>query len=200
MPSRFAGSGLPPSVAEFEWWRERELRLAEATGEDLNLPSSSPYRRRWGTWEEALLAFGFTADEVALRLEGKTKPHNHNADPYLPEGLPVAVLMAPGATNAAAASNLPLSLSEATRLHAAYGELPRRSRYVLTFWLGLGVPTMTLATAAAPLALSLDPIRQLQLAALDSLAETVTAGRPVTQQLRRDVTETLVTASSSGHD
>ena len=75
--------GRPPSVAEFEWWREREQQLARSTGDaDPHLPSSSPYRTRWTTWEGALLHFGFSADDVALRLEGKTEPHNRNADPY----------------------------------------------------------------------------------------------------------------------
>ena len=62
--------GRPPLVAEFEWWRDRELELARAEGNDaLHLPSPTPYRRRWGTWEAALLHFGFTPDQVAERLE-----------------------------------------------------------------------------------------------------------------------------------
>jgi hypothetical protein len=62
--------GRPPLVAEFEWWRDRELELARAEGNAaLHLPSPSPYRRRWGTWEAALLHFGYTPDQVAERLE-----------------------------------------------------------------------------------------------------------------------------------
>jgi hypothetical protein len=62
--------GRPPMVAEFEWWRDRELELARAEGNDAaHLPSPSPYRRRWGTWEAALLHFGYTPDQVAERLE-----------------------------------------------------------------------------------------------------------------------------------
>lgn len=62
--------GRPPMVSEFEWWRDRELELAQAEGNDaLHLPSPSPYRRRWGGWEAALLHFGFTPDQVAERLE-----------------------------------------------------------------------------------------------------------------------------------
>jgi hypothetical protein len=57
-------------VAEFEWWRDRELELARAEGNAaLHLPSPSPYRRRWGSWEAALLHFGYTPDQVAERLE-----------------------------------------------------------------------------------------------------------------------------------
>jgi hypothetical protein len=62
--------GHVPQVAEFAWWRERELQLAGRQGNDaLHLPSATPYRRRYGTWEEALLHFGYTPDQVAERLE-----------------------------------------------------------------------------------------------------------------------------------
>lgn len=57
-------------MAEFEWWRDHELELARAEGNDaLHLPSPNPYRRRWGSWEAALLYFGDTPDRVAERLE-----------------------------------------------------------------------------------------------------------------------------------
>ncbi len=62
--------GRPPMVSEFDWWRDRELELARAEGNDaLHLPSPSPYRRRWKSWEAALLHFGYTPDQVAERLE-----------------------------------------------------------------------------------------------------------------------------------
>jgi hypothetical protein len=62
--------GRPPLVAEFDCWRDREFELARAEGNDtLHLPSANPYRRRWGTWEAALLHFGYTPDQVAERLE-----------------------------------------------------------------------------------------------------------------------------------
>lgn len=61
--------GHVPLVIEFEHWRRRELELAKARGEQLFLPSDSPYRRRFGTWEDALLHFGFTPESVAERLE-----------------------------------------------------------------------------------------------------------------------------------
>ncbi len=62
--------GHVPQVAEFSWWRERELELARKTGDDaLHLPSPTPYRRRYGSWEQALLHFGYTSDQVNERLE-----------------------------------------------------------------------------------------------------------------------------------
>lgn len=58
-----------PQVAEFDHWRHRELELAKARGQELHLPSASPYRRRWGTWEKALRFFGYSEAEIAGRLE-----------------------------------------------------------------------------------------------------------------------------------
>ncbi len=59
----------PPLVVEFTLWRQRELELAKARGEELFLPSDSPYRRRWGSWENVLLHFGFSREEIESRLE-----------------------------------------------------------------------------------------------------------------------------------
>jgi hypothetical protein len=65
-----AHHGHVPQVAEFDWWRQRELELARQAGDDAkHLPSPTPYRRRYGTWERALLHFGYTPDQVAERLE-----------------------------------------------------------------------------------------------------------------------------------
>jgi Homing endonuclease associated repeat len=65
-----ADYGHVPQVAEFDWWRQRELDLARRRGDDAShLPSATPYRRRYGTWEAALLHFGYTPDQVAERLE-----------------------------------------------------------------------------------------------------------------------------------
>lgn len=68
--SRCVGEiGHVPQVAEFDHWRQRELELATSRGEELHLPSATPYRRRWRTWEKALLNFGYSADEIHGRLE-----------------------------------------------------------------------------------------------------------------------------------
>lgn len=64
-----ADLGHVPQVAEFDHWRQRELELASARGEESHLPSATPYRRRWGTWERALLALGYSQAEINGRLE-----------------------------------------------------------------------------------------------------------------------------------
>jgi hypothetical protein len=64
-----ADLGHVPLIIEFEHWRQREIELAKAQGRDLFLPSDSPYRRRWESWEAALLHFGFTPEAIAERLE-----------------------------------------------------------------------------------------------------------------------------------
>lgn len=62
--------GRVPQVAEFTWWRERELSLAKARQDDtLHIPSPTPYRKRWKTWDAAMLALGYSETEVAERLE-----------------------------------------------------------------------------------------------------------------------------------
>jgi hypothetical protein len=61
--------GRVPLVIEFEHWRQREMELAKAQGQELFLPSDSPYRRRWGSWDEALLHFGFTPEAIKERFE-----------------------------------------------------------------------------------------------------------------------------------
>ncbi|MGA2469941.1 MAG: hypothetical protein ABSG64_04550 [Solirubrobacteraceae bacterium] len=187
--------GRPPSVAEYEWWRERELELARNTGEEEpHLPSSNPFRKRWGTWEAALLHFGYTPEAVALRLEGKIQPHNRQADPYLPDGMPVAELDEP------AGIALPLAPAEALRMVAAYRALARRSRYVLTVRLGLaGAEPVSLRAAGEPLALSLDRIRQIQMHAIDALAAAAAGdarNRPEPRSLRDRVIETLKTLAA----
>jgi hypothetical protein len=182
--------GRPPSTQEFEWWRERELELAGAAGDKAAfLPSTNPYRKRFGSWEGALLHFGFTPEQVALRLEGKIQPHNRNADPYLPDGLPVAELGDPNG------QTLPLTEEQLARMLEEWNKLARRSRYVLTVRLGLGgAEPLTLREAAEPLALHLDRIRQLQLAAIGALSRAAAGGRrekPTPTQLREPVQDTL---------
>jgi hypothetical protein len=65
-----AAIGHVPQVAEFEWWRQREIELARSKGDDaFHLPSSGPYRSRWKTWAGALKHFGYSDDEIAARAE-----------------------------------------------------------------------------------------------------------------------------------
>lgn len=64
--------GQVPLVADYKNWRWRKLELAEAAGDSyLQVPSDSPFRRRYGSWEAAMLHFGYTPDEVAERLSRK---------------------------------------------------------------------------------------------------------------------------------
>jgi hypothetical protein len=61
--------GRPPLVIEFEHWRHKEIELAKARGEALWLPSSSPYRRRWGHWDRMLEELcGFSPEEIEARF------------------------------------------------------------------------------------------------------------------------------------
>ena len=182
--------GRPPSTQEFMWWRARELERGAASGDGpAFLPSTNPYRQRFGTWEAALLHFGFTPEQAALRLEGKIQPHNKNADPYMPEGLPVAELRAPNG------ENLPLADEQLQRMLGEWNRLARRSRYVLTVRLGLGdVEPITLREAGEPLGLSLQSIRRIQLDAIGALARAAAGGRrkkPTPTQLREPVQRTL---------
>lgn len=177
----------PPSVAEFSWWRQQQLALALAQGEDdPQLPSDSAYRSRWRTWEAALLHHGCTPEQVALRLEQRDQVFNGNADPYLPDDLPVAVLAD------TPPERLALSEQEAKRVRETYEAMPRRTRYILTVRLGLGVPKQTLRDAAEPLALHLTRIQQLQLYAQDALLQATAEGRRTTRPgLRAAITESL---------
>lgn len=162
--------GRPPSTEEFGWWRERQIELARAQGEEYpHVPSAGPYRARWKTWEGALLHFGYTPEEVALRLEQQSQVFNGNADPYLPDDLPVAEL----AEMMSAGS---ISAEEFSRVRETYESFPRRTRYVLTVRLGLGVPRQTLRDAAEPLALHLTRIQQLQRYAMDELVLAASNG------------------------
>jgi len=167
--------GRPPNTNEFEWWRDRQIELARAQGEAYpHIPSTGPYRARWKTWEGALLHLGYTPEEVALRLEQQDQVFNGNADPYLPDDLPVAEL---GETLSVAGGDRALSAEESSRVRETYESFPRRTRYVLTVRLGLGIPKQTLRDAAEPLALHLTRIQQLQRYAMDELVLAASDGR-----------------------
>ncbi|MBN8868738.1 MAG: hypothetical protein J0H66_02545 [Solirubrobacterales bacterium] len=61
--------GRAPQVSEYLWWREERRELAKAKGETLFLPTATPYRNRFGSWEGALLHYGYTQEEIDKRLE-----------------------------------------------------------------------------------------------------------------------------------
>jgi hypothetical protein len=173
----------PPSTAEFAWWRERQIELGRAQGDPHpNIPSENVYRRRWKTWEGALLDNGYTSDEVALRLLTRDQIYNPNPDAYLPDYLPIAELQE-DATVAA-----PLTPVELQHVRECYEAMPRRTRYVLTARLGLAGEKLTLRETAEPLALHVSRIQQLQLYALDALLHAASEGRKKPRHgLRKDI-------------
>lgn len=61
--------GRPPLSEEYRKWRQKEIDLAKARGEDAWLPGYAAYYRRFKSWEKALIHFGFDRDEVYARLE-----------------------------------------------------------------------------------------------------------------------------------
>ena len=74
--------GHVPLVVEFGLWRDRELELAKSQGQDISLPSSGPYRSRYGTWARALLHFGFSQEEIDLAHEEAQAKAIDNVRPY----------------------------------------------------------------------------------------------------------------------
>jgi hypothetical protein len=63
--------GRPPTLAEFEWWREQQIQKAKAkaTGDidGEHLPSAGPYRKRWDTWERTIANYGHDDEEATSR-------------------------------------------------------------------------------------------------------------------------------------
>lgn len=178
--------GHPPLCTEFTAWRDRELELAEARGDDdLYLPTRVAYRRRYGGWEEALLHFGFTPEELERRHDRRAEFTND--DLQLPDGLLIAELRDP-------AGELPLAAEQARRMVEAYRLMPKRSRYVLMTRLGLGVQPQRLKAVAKPLKLHLSRVAQLQSIALDALCQAAAGdsrGRPDPTGLRDRVEASL---------
>lgn len=65
-----ADIGRVPLQSEYEWWRQREIELAAAEGNDnLHIPTPTAFRNRWGTWAKALLHFGYSQAEIDGRME-----------------------------------------------------------------------------------------------------------------------------------
>jgi Homing endonuclease associated repeat len=61
--------GRAPLVSEYETWRRKELTLQRTRGNHPRVPCPESFRRRFGTWEKALWAHGFTAADLQWRLE-----------------------------------------------------------------------------------------------------------------------------------
>lgn len=160
-----------PLVGEFQHWREREFELARDRGDmHFHLPSDSPYRRRYGDWETALMHFGFTSDQLAERYARQVRPvpPAPRVEKPTPDGLPVAELAD------AIPAGLQIGDELAGALRDAYRQLPARTRYVLTVRLGLGGhDVLSLREAAGPVNLHLTRIKQIQHQAVAELVERV---------------------------
>jgi hypothetical protein len=74
--------GHVPLVIEYERWRYREIELAKAKGEELWIPSDSPFRRRWGSWERALEYFGYEEERRLARFEPGRERSAQAIEPY----------------------------------------------------------------------------------------------------------------------
>ena len=179
--------GRAPNVPEYVWWRERKLELARAQGEKRPfLPTDGPYRDRWRTWDAALIHFGYTPGVIGHRLERRERVFYSQSDPDLPDDLPVAKLADE------APEGLSLSEAEVANVREAYEAFPRRTRYVLTARLGLGIPKRILREVGDSLGLHLSRVQQLQAYALDILVEAVGEERKHTRRgLRAGVIKTL---------
>lgn len=184
--------GRPPNTSEYVWWRERKLELARAQGEKRPfLPTDGPYRDRWKSWEGALRHFGFTPEAIGHRVERRERVFYNKMDPDLPEDLPVAKLAD------AVPDGLPLRETEVENIREAYEAFPRRTRYVLTTRLALGIPKQTLREVGDSIALHLSRVQQLQAYALDILVEAVGEEHKHTRPgLRAGVIKTLRTLAA----
>jgi hypothetical protein len=182
--------GRVPNTQEYAWWRERQLELARAKGEERpHLPTEGPFRERWGGWEGGLLHFGYTPDAIAHRLARRERvffAKDADDEARLPEDVPVAALGAAGSASA------PLSVEEAEAVREAYEAFPRRTRHVLTVRLGLGGERKRiLREVADALGLHLSRVQQLQVYATDLLVEAVGEPKHARAGLRADVIEGL---------
>ncbi|WP_210493627.1 sigma factor-like helix-turn-helix DNA-binding protein [Patulibacter sp. SYSU D01012] len=143
--------GHPPTVAEFDAWRADALARAETEGVvDFHLPSTAPYRRRWGSWLAALAHHGAegtavqdSADAFVWRRAGP------DPDVGLQSDLRIAEL-----ARRVLDEGLPLSDELVTVLVTAWEQLPRRSRFILTDRLELLGPHSTYKVLGATLGIS----------------------------------------------
>lgn len=189
--------GRVPNTPEYAWWRERQLELARAQGEERpHLPTEGPFRERWGGWEGGLLHFGYTPDAIAHRLARRERvffAKDAEDEAALPEGLAVAEL------GAVAEEEMPLSEDEAEAVHEAYEAFPARTRHVLTVRLGLGGERKRiLREVADALGLHLSRVQQLQVYATDLLVEAVGEPKHARAGLRADVIEGLRLMAGEG--
>lgn len=74
--------GRVPTITEYIIWRRRKVDLAKAQGRDVFIPGEATFRDRYGSWEKALLALGYSAEEVAARLDPGKRARLEKIAPY----------------------------------------------------------------------------------------------------------------------
>lgn len=163
----------PPNTGEYAWWREQQIALARAQGEaNPQMPTDAPYRGRWKSGDAALLHFGYTPEQLALRDEQRAVVKGHEFEPFLPEECAVADLAE------TLPDGLPLEDEEAERIREIYEGFARCTRYMLTAGLGLGgIPKLTRGEAAKSLGIRASRVQQIQLYAIDELRKPSKAVR-----------------------
>jgi hypothetical protein len=179
--------GRPPNTGEYAWWREQQIALAHAQGdENPQIPTDAPYRGRWKAWDAALLHFGYTPEQLALRDEQSAAVKGSQFEPFLPAECPIAEL------SETPPEGLPLRRGEAECLRETYEEFAARTRYVLTVSLGLGgTPKLTRGAAAKPLGVHSSRILQIQLYAIDAIAQAIEGRKTIRPGLRDAISESL---------
>jgi hypothetical protein len=164
-----AAVGHPPTIAEFDRWREHEMKKAHAAGDQaFRLPSCTPYQARWNSWEAALAHHGVViADQRAADEAAVIGPDVHEVDRGIPAVLSIARLRI--------TPNHPVLLDadELERLRQEWDKLPRRNRYILTDRYELLGPRSTLEALAEELHLTDGRVHQVQSEALVRLCRAV---------------------------
>lgn len=164
-----AAVGHPPTIAEFDRWRESELKKARAAGDQaFRLPSCTPYRARWNSWEAALSHHGVDVANQRTADEAKVvRPEVHEVDRGIPAMLSIARLRS--------VPNHPVLLNaeELERLRQEWDKLPRRNRHIITDRYELLGPRSTLEALADELHLTDGRVHQVQSEALVRLCRAV---------------------------
>lgn len=178
--------GHPPTVAEFDAWRAQHAAAMRATGKGRGrLPSTAPYRRRWGSWLRALAHHG--ADETTVFQIPGDEFDWRRVGPNVDVGLPGDLLVAELSVAQGAG---PLADDKVQALLHAWSRLPRRTRYVLTSRLELLGPSSTFKALGGALGVSARRVQQVHGEGYARLCRDV-LGPQADEAAREAVAETL---------